>query len=246
MNQIETGISLGGILSGIPSSKYGHKYRTGYGVKYAENTSVVNFASLYNALMQVETSGNPYQSGTSISTQIDELAENKMDYIYKSSNWVVFVDPKVDLSFFKEQEDDDQELMIIHYSDQYTSASGYDDITVTQKSEQYEEIIQEQLKQKGVIASKPDVHNIISLFNAINGGWMLRLISAKKLAGAVDSNFSREKMSILSAVKLCMAYYSHKDIIWVPISLEEMLRVSGGAGYSQRDGLLSATMVCSS
>ena len=47
-------------------------------------------------------------------------------------------------------------------------------------------------------------------------------------------------MSILSAVKLCMAYYSHKDIIWIPISLEEMLRVSGGAGYSQKDGLLSA------
>lgn len=130
--------------------------------------------------------------------------------------------------------------MIIHYSDQYTSASGYDDITVTQKSEQYEEIIQEQLKRKGVWAQKADVHNIISLFNAINGGWMLRLISAKKLTGAVDSNFSREKMSILSAVKLCMAYYSHKAIVWIPISLEEILRVSGGAGYSQKDGLLSA------
>ena len=130
--------------------------------------------------------------------------------------------------------------MIIHYSDQYTSTSGYDDITVTQKSEQYEEIIQDQLSQKGVLAQKADIHSIISLFNAINGGWLLRLISAKKLTGAVDSNFSREKMSILSAVKLCMAYYSHKDIIWVPISLEEMLRVSGGAGYSQKDGLLSA------
>ena len=35
MSQIETGASLGGILSGIPSSKYGHKYRTGFGGKYA-------------------------------------------------------------------------------------------------------------------------------------------------------------------------------------------------------------------
>lgn len=91
-----------------------------------------------------------------------------------------------------------------------------------------------------MLAQKEDVHNIISLFNAFNGGWMLRLITAPKLTGAVDSNFSREKMSTLSAVKLCMAYYSHKDIVWVPISLEEMLRVSGGAGYSQKDGLLSA------
>ena len=47
-------------------------------------------------------------------------------------------------------------------------------------------------------------------------------------------------MSILSAIKLCMAYYTHPDIVWVPISLEEMLRISGGAGLSQKDGMLSA------
>lgn len=37
-----------------------------------------------------------------------------------------------------------------------------------------------------------------------------------------------------------MAYYSHPDIVWIPVSLEEMLRVSGGAGLSQKEGLLSA------
>ena len=130
--------------------------------------------------------------------------------------------------------------MIIHYSDQYTSASGYDDITVTQKSNQYNEIITDQLQKKGVTANKDNIKDIISLFNAINGGWMLRLITAKKLAGAADSYFSREKMSILSAIKVTMAYYSHPDIVWIPISLEEMLRVSGGAGLSQKEGLLSA------
>ena len=240
MDSIVTGIALGGLTSGIPSVLNAEWYKTGFGTKHAPKNRVLQMAKTYNALFRVAFSGGAYEPESAIFTEIASGEEEIRNKIYASSNWVVFVDPKVDLSFFKEQEDDDQELMIIHYSDQYTSASGYDDITVTQKSEQYEEIIQEQLKQKGVIASKPDVHNIISLFNAINGGWMLRLISAKKLAGAVDSNFSREKMSILSAVKFCMAYYSHKDIIWVPISLEEMLRVSGGAGYSQKDGLLSA------
>lgn len=240
MDSIVTGIALGGLTSGTPSVLNAEWYKTGFGTKHAPKNRILQMAKTYNALFRVAFSGGAYEPESAIFTEIASGEEEIRNKIYASSNWVVFVDPKVDLSFFKEQEDDDQELMIIHYSDQYTSASGYDDITVTQKSEQYEEIIQEQLKQKGVIASKPDVHNIISLFNAINGGWMLRLISAKKLAGAIDSNFSREKMSILSAVKLCMAYYSHKDIIWVPISLEEMLRVSGGAGYSQRDGLLSA------
>lgn len=230
MSQIETGVSLEGLLSGIPSSKYGHKYRTGYGSKYAEKTPIVELASKCNALMQVESTGNPYHEETSISTQIDETAEHKMDYIYKNSNWVVFVDPKVDLDFFSEKEAN-SDLLIIHYSDQYTSSSGYDAITVTHKSQQYSMVIQEYLKLKGVEANFNDVHNIINLFNAINGDWLLRLVSSKR--GAKDSTFSREKISIVAAIKFMLAFLRHDDIVWVPISLEEMLRVSGGTGLSK-------------
>ena len=113
MDQIETGISLGGILSGIPSSKYGQKYRTGFGTHYAKKTDVVKMAELYNSLIQVEETGNPYNSDISISTQIDSKAEAKMDYIYDASNWVVFVEPKVDLDFFSEKEANG-DLLIIH------------------------------------------------------------------------------------------------------------------------------------
>lgn len=240
MEEITTGTALGGLVSGAPSVLNSDWYKTGFGAKYAPDSRLLLMAKRYNAMFRVAFSGSSFEPESSIFTEIASSTDGQLGKIYDSSNWVVFVDPKVDLSFFMKGEQEDQDLMIIHYSDQYTSASGYDDITVTRKSMQYEEIIQDQLKQKGVTATKQNVHDIIGLFNAINGGWMLRLISAKKLAGAVDSNFSREKMSILSAIKLCMAYYSHKDIVWIPISLEEMLRVSGGAGYSQKDGLLSA------
>ncbi len=240
MDSITTGISLGGLTSGTPSVLNSNWYKTGFGTKYAQGNRLLQIAKLYNALFRVAFSGSSYEPESAIFTSIASNGKGQLGKIYDSSNWVVFVNPKVDLSFFKHEKDDEQDVMIIHYSDQYTSASGYDDITVTQKSEQYEEIIQEQLQSKGVIASKENVHDIISLFNAINGGWMLRLMSAKKSIGATDSNFSREKISILSAVKVCMAYYSHPNVVWVPISLEEMLRVSGGAGYSQKDGLLSA------
>lgn len=237
MSHIETGISLDGILSGIPSSKYGHRYRTGYGSKYAGNTKLVRLASKYNALMQVEATGNPYHEETGISTQIMEAAEEKMDFIYESSNWVVFVDPKVDLDFFSEKEAR-SDLLIIHYSDQYTSSSGYDAITVTHKSKQYAMVIQEYLKIKGVDANLNDVRKIINLFNAINGDWLLRLVSSKK--GNKDSTFSREKISIVAAIKFMLAFLKHKNIVWVPISLEEMLRISGGVGLSRDEGVLSA------
>ena len=240
MDSIATGVSMGGLISGTPSVLNSGWYKTGFGTKYATDNRLIKMAKRYNALSRVAFSGSSYEPESAIFTEVSNSGEGQLNKIYDSSNWVVFIDPKVDLSFFKSSDLGDRDLMIIHYSDQYTSASGYDDITVTRKSEQYEEIIKEQLKQKGVNASKQQVHDIISLFNAFNGAWMLRLISAKKLAGAVDSYFSREKMSILSAVKLCMAYYAHDNIVWVPISLEEMLRVSGGAGYSQKDSLLSA------
>ena len=239
MEQIETGVSLGGLISGIPSGKYGQKYRTGFGTRYAKKTRVVKMAALYNSLIQVGETGNPYNSDISISTQIDAKVEEKMEYIYRASNWVVFVEPKVDLEFFAEKEAD-SDLLIIHYSDQYTSSSGYDAITVTYKSTQYSQVIQEYLNEKAIAANISDVKRIINLFNAINGDWLLRLISSKRMVGAnKDSTFTREKISIVAAIKFMLAYLRHPDIIWVPISMEEMLRVSGGAGLSQKEGILS-------
>ena len=240
MDQIATGVSLGGILSGVPSGKYGLKYRTGFGSKYAKKTDLENVAELFNALSQVSDSGNPYHAGVGISTQIDSAAENKMKGVYESSNWVVFVDPKVDLDFFCENAASSG-LLIIHYSDQYTSSSGYDAITVTQKANQYSKVIQEYLMEKGVSADKTQVSEIINLFNAINGDWLLRLVSSKKTIGVDrDSTFSREKISIVAAIKLMLAYLKHPEILWVPVSMEEMLRVSGSAGLSRNDSVLSA------
>ena len=240
VDSIVTGISLGGITSGTPSVLSAGWYKTGFGTKYAKTTELTDFAIKLNAMVSVAYSGSSFEPDLCIFTEVEKNQELQQKKIYDSSNWVVFVDPKVDLSFFQKKEGDENDLMIIHYSDQYTSASGYDDITVTKKANQYNDIIKEQLEKKGVIANEQQISQIISLFNAVNGSWLLKLITAKKLTGAADSNFSREKMSILSAIKLCMAYYSHEDIVWIPISLEEMLRVSSGAGLSQKDGLLSA------
>lgn len=240
MDSITTGISLQALTSGTPSVLHAEWYKTGFGMKHAERNRLTCLAAQYNALHRVAFSGSSYEPESCIFTEIEQGQEGQLGKIYASSNWVVFVNPKVDLSFFQRNNSEDSELMIIHYSDQCSSSSGYDDITVTQKSDQYNEIISEQLQKKGVTADLTNINEIISLFNAINGGWMLRLITAKKLTGAADSHFSREKMSILSAIKVCMAYYSHQDIVWIPVSLEEMLRVSGGAGLSQKEGLLSA------
>lgn len=240
MNCISTGVSMEGLISGTPSVLSNDYYKTGFGTKYADqNSRLIRLASEYNALFSVAYSVTSLDKRSCTVTAVPQAQKVELSRILDQSHWVVFVDPKVDLSYFNDYSTRNN-LMIIHYSDQQSSSSSYDDITVTNKSQQYEAIIREQLQKKGVMAGAEDIHKIIDLFNAVNGSWLLHLITARKLYGAADSNFSREKMSILSAVKLCLAFYRHPSITWVPISLEEVLRVSGATGLSSNTGLLSA------
>lgn len=232
---LTTGTSLGGIISGVPSVLNEGWYKTGFGMQYAPESKLNTFAALLNSMHRVAYSSSTYISDHCITTEVSKHSSKQLNKVYAASNWVVFVDPKVDLSFFY-QDELTKDLLIIHYGDQNSSASGYNAITVTRKSEQYENIIAQELAKKNISADATRSKEIIDFFNAINGRWLLRLISSKR---ALDSTFSREKMSIISAIKFAMAYYSHKDIVWIPISLEELLRVSGNAG-SKKEGLLSA------
>lgn len=233
MSEISTGVSLEGLISGVPSVHYSDSYRTGYGMKFVDRSSkLIQLTQILNSVSRVSNSSNPYYKDQCITTELDKHDEENLEKVYDSSNWITFIEPKVDLNFFKSSEIS-KDLMIIHYSDQYTTSSGYDAITVTRKSKQYQSIIEEHLSQKGVNDANKYTVNIINMFNAINGDWLLRLVSSK-------SYFDKEKISILSAIKLSMAYFYSKDIIWVPISLEEILRVSGGAGLKKSEGIFSA------
>lgn len=242
INDNNTGVSLGGFVSGIPSVFIRDRYQTGFGLKNSKPNELLKLASLYNSVYLTAYNGNPYNSQHCICTQIDSKKDDRLNEIYDKSNWVVFISPQVDLSYFNNSSD----LMIIHYSDQYTTTAGYDDITVTNKSDEYSKIIKDYLMDKlsqryenSYVNEK--VKDVIRYFNAINGNWLLRLISTKSGSNFSASTFSREKMSIISAIRVCKEYFNFdEETAWVPLSLEELLRVSGGAGYSQKEGILSA------
>lgn len=233
---LTTGASLDGLISGVPSVLNEGWYKTGFGTKYATESRLIQLATLLNSIYRIAFSSSTYTPDQCITTEVSKGASQQLDKVYSAANWIVFVDPKVDLSFFY-QDESSKDLLIIHYGDQNTSASGYNAITVTRKSKQYENIISQELLKKNVHTDAKSARQIIDFFNAVNGRWLLRLISSKR---ALESTFSREKMSIISAIKFVMAYYAHEEIVWVPISLEELLRVSGNTGLSQNEGLLSA------
>ena len=232
MNEISTGISMNGLLSGIPSVYTGSFYRTGFGTKFIDNDNeLITVAKTINALARTAGGLYPYNCEEGINTAISNENKEYLNKIYDSAHWVTFINPKVDLNFFK-NDAYAKDLIIIHYSDQYSSSSGYDAITVTRKSKQYQVILEEFLRNKNIADVEMHSPALINMFNAVNGDWLLRLISNSR-------QFPREKISILSAIKVCLAYLYHADIIWIPVSLEEILRVSGGTGLKSSEGLFS-------
>lgn len=232
MDDIPSGIILNGMISGVPSVFLGDSYRTGFGTKYTNtDNKIMNIATRLNAVNAC-SAGEPFNSNQCKAISVPNNSKTTLDKIYDASHWITFIDPKVDLNFFK-NDPKAKDLLIIHYSDQYTTAGGYDAITVTRKSGPYQRVIEEFLTKKGIENARDYSPAVINMFNAVNGDWLLRLLSSK-------SHFPKEKISILSAIKLALAEFKKDNIIWVPISLEEVLRVSGGAGLKQSEGFFSA------
>lgn len=247
LNAISTaksGIMLEGLISDVPSSldRNSGIYKYGFGLEYAEelteNSQLLQLACAFNELANCK-SGSPATRNLSVAQGVQNTKSDKLDKIYKSSNWVVFVEPKIDLDFFIEQSDQDDDLIIIHYPDKNITSSGYTSITVTQKSEQYIEVIKEYLEP--IISreiGKDEAKWIIKNFNAYSGEWLMNFI---------NDNQVDEKISLVSAIQFCRKYFSrvYGNYIWVPIALDEVLRVTGSIGGTLTNVLFSKKVLIS-
>lgn len=234
MEDIDSGISLKGLLSSQSYLKTQNDYRTGFGTKNVniETNHLTALAQSINELASnLENNGlKPYRKGETIVTRTALYDEEILNQLYDSSYWITFIEPNVDLSFFQSSS---RNLLIIHYSDQYSSSSQYDAITVTDKSSQYKAVIEQFLSTKDIYAKPEEIEKAILAFNSFNGEWLLRIIGNK-------SQFSREKLSIISAINHTLSILDHKDIYWVPVSLEEILRVAGVTRLTKNEGIFSA------
>lgn len=231
MSDVKTGLSLNGLLSDVSFVPYKDTYRTGFGTNFLpkQRDELTDLAIRYNAFAKVASNDDPYDSSKALCTTINYAIRSQLEKLYSKSHWVTYIDPRVDLDFFK----DNSDLVIVHYSDQYTNSSGYDAITVSRKTEQYSFVVQEFLTKHNVkFDTQTDTIPIINFFNAVNGDWLLGLVRQR-------SHFPKEKLSLLSGVKTALAILLNPCIVWVPISLEEILRVSGNAGLTKEEGLFS-------
>lgn len=237
MDQIETGLSIDGLLSSITSFNTRSEYRTGFGTKHVlneDNLLVQTVINLNELSLNYQNNGeNTYKKRKTIITKPMELKKDLTGVLYKKSRWVTFIEPSFGLEYFENE--GDGSLIIIHYSDQYSSSTKYDTITVTSKSKQYKNVMEEFLSKKlkdedKKLITDEKLEDVIKLFNSINGEWLLKIISTY-------GNTDREKISIISAIKYMLAVLDNKNIIWIPISMEEILRIAGTVKLSKKEGI---------
>jgi len=222
MSKLRGELAFNGLVS-IPSTlNEDRRYYLGFGMG-GINESVSdlhNTARLINNLYANEAHAgiNAFQNEVGIVKMHEFGRGGLLNSIYKNANWVTFLNPEVDIDFFYKQD-----LYIVHYTDQYSINAKYDSITVTRQIDQYANMIRRLYERYHLSESKFATFNCVmsKYFNCLNGNWLLSMVN--KTEAQIN-----EKMSLVAASKVMQRFMQRNvGIIWIPVSLEEILRVTG-------------------
>ncbi|UVW30712.1 DNA phosphorothioation-dependent restriction protein DptH [Massilia sp. H6] len=214
-----SGVLCDGLIAGESAENIENAYFSCFGLRNVDYQPFqpLRLARLVGALMQpARESNSPYVGmslGLAASTEFRELLTRS----YDSALWTTIVDPKVTLDFFTSQRD----VVLIHYSDQYTSSAGYDAITVTKQVDLFRRLLGKE--------------SLLSEFNAFNGEWLLKMLTA-------NENTRKERRGIIGAYKFVRSLLMDADITWVPLSVAEMIRVSGNVGLKMSESDFSRNL----
>lgn len=217
-----SGVLCDGLIAGEAAETQGGAYFTAFGLRGVDYQSVqsLRVARLLGNLWQPASQSNSQYLETSLGLAVSADFKELLTRSYDSALWTTIIDPKVTLDFFTSQQD----LVLIHYSDQYTSASGYDAITVTKQVDLFKRLLQKEGHGQG--------DTLLSEFNAFNGEWLLKMLTS-------NDKERKEKNGIIGAYKFVSALLHQSDICWVPLSVAEMIRVSGNVGLKMSDSEFS-------
>ncbi|MDO4687462.1 MAG: DNA phosphorothioation-dependent restriction protein DptH [Plesiomonas sp.] len=217
-----SGVLCNGLIAGEASETQGSAYFTAFGLRGVEyqETQSLRMARMLSNLWQPANQSNAQYLETSLGLAVSADFKTLLDRSYDSALWTTIIDPKVTLDFFTSQQD----VVLLHYSDQYTSATGYDAITVTKQVDLFKRLLQMEGHGEG--------ETLLSEFNAFNGEWLLKMLTA-------NDKERKEKNGIIGAYKFVSALLRQSDICWVPLSVAEMIRVSGNVGLKMNDSEFS-------
>ncbi|MBB1330884.1 DNA phosphorothioation-dependent restriction protein DptH [Pseudoalteromonas sp. SR43-7] len=215
----ETGVVCHGLMPGESASNKNGSYYTSFGLKGIDVDSApqLKLVAKYSGLIKpAKRHHEEYSESKSQALVVTENFKTLLERSYENSIWTTIIDPKVTLEFFENQKN----MVLIHYSDNYTNSVNYDAITVTKQTDLYHKVLEN------------DEGGIIEEFNAFNGEWLLNLVTA-------NDNERKEKRGIICAYKYVNCLVADSDITWVPLSIAEVIRVAGNLGLNMADSDLS-------
>jgi len=215
----ESGVVCHGLMPGESASNKNGSYYTSFGLQGVDIDTApqLKLIAKYSGLIKpAKCPHEEYNPSKSQALVVTENFKNLLERAYENSIWTTIIDPKVTLDFFESQKD----MVLIHYSDNYTNSVNYDAITVTKQTDLYHKVLEN------------DDGGIIEEFNAFNGEWLLNLVTA-------DNNERKEKRGIIAAYKFVNCLITNSNITWVPLSIAEIVRVAGNLGLNMADSDLS-------
>ncbi|WP_334014663.1 DNA phosphorothioation-dependent restriction protein DptH [Alteromonas sp. S167] len=214
-----SGIAADGLLGGESSESQHGSYHTAFGLRDVnyDSNQLLQTAKAFGSLIRPAREVNTQYSGKdALALAVNEDFKKLLDKTCDSSIWTTIIDPKVTLEFFNAQD-----KVLIHYSDQYTSSAGFDAITVSRQKDLFIKVLE---LGKGTK---------ISDFNAFNGDWLLKMLTSP---AAARLGMEGE----IGAYKLATTMLNPLGLVWVPISVGELVRVSRNIGLKLLDSELSA------
>jgi DNA phosphorothioation-dependent restriction protein DptH len=217
-----SGVLCDGLIAGAAAETQGDAYFTSFGLRNTEVTTnqSLRLARRLGALWQPARMSNAHYLGQGIGLAVSADFKQALTSSYDSALWTTIIDPKVNLDFFTSQKD----VALIHYSDQYTSSAGYDAITVTKQIDLFQRLLR---KDNNVSSDR-----LLAEFNAFNGEWLLKMLTA-------PAKDRKEKHGIIGAYKFVSSMLSQSGICWVPLSVGEIIRVSGNVGLKMSESEFS-------
>ncbi|GIU50473.1 hypothetical protein TUM4438_36590 [Shewanella sairae] len=210
-----SGVVCHGLMAGEAAANKQDSYFTAFGLKNVDTAGQPHLQiaqKLGGLIKPARLSSEPTGNSKSMALVVSDNFKTLLERSYVSSIWTTIIDPKVTLDFFENAKD----MVLIHYSDNYTNSANYDAITVTRQTELYKKVLEQ------------DEGGITEEFNAFNGEWLLKMITA-------NANERKEKKGIIGAYKFVNCLLSQSDITWVPLSVAEMIRVTGNIGLKMSD-----------
>ncbi|EOX4930199.1 DNA phosphorothioation-dependent restriction protein DptH [Vibrio alginolyticus] len=215
VDDMPSGIACDGLLTGDASKSDEGSYFTAFGLQNVQyrNQPHLEMAKYVGSLMEPALKPSTQYTGANApALAVSEGFKSLLERSYDSSIWTTIIDPKVTLDFFHANQD----VVLIHYSDQYTSSASYDAITVTAQRGLFERVV----AQSG--------GGQINEFNAFNGDWLLKMMTC-------NDTIRKERTGIIGAYKFATCLVHQSDITWVPLSVGEMIRVAGNIGLKMND-----------